>query len=128
MKCPSRYVLLFMLALVFAFAGAVDRADAQPVTNPTAVVFTPSTDHAQLTGYEVGYFATGASAPTQSIVRTLAQLTPSGTDFSLVFPRLLFGAFDVKLRACAAATCSAWVAADKSVVVTPLPPTAPRVQ
>lgn len=128
MKRPPRFVLLLVLALLLSLLGAVDRAEAQPVTNPTAVVFTPSADHAQLTGYEVGYFATGAPSPTQTVVRGLAQLTPSGTDYSLAFPRLLFGSYEIKLRACAATTCSAWVAADKSVVVNPFPPTVVRVQ
>jgi len=125
--CHRRVLLLVLLVL--ACVGAVDRAEAQtPVTNPTAVVFTPSADHATVTAYEFGYFAVGAASPTQAASIAKAALTPTGTDYQFAFPRLLFGSFVHKLRACAGTTCSPWVDADKSTVVTPFPPTVVRVQ
>jgi hypothetical protein len=103
-------------------------AAAQPVTNPTQVLFTPSADHAQVTAYEWGYFAVGASSPIQTASIAKASLTPSGADYTFPFPRLLFGAFEHKLRACAGASCSIWADADKTTVVVPFPQSATRVQ
>ena len=123
--CNTRLRRLIVLACACLLVPAF--ASAQPVVQPSAVAFTPSADHALLTGYEMGLFATGASAPTSSVVKTLAQLTPSGADFTFAFPRLLFGTWDVKLRACAAAVCSAWAAADRQAQINPFPPTVPRV-
>lgn len=131
MKRPPKFVLLILLALLLSLVGAVDRADAQPITNPTAVVFTPSTDHARVTAYEVGYFAVGATNPLQTASVAKSALTPTGTDYSLTFPRLLFGTYEVKLRACDSAatpTCSTWVTGDKQAVVLPFPPSVVRVQ
>jgi len=115
--------VVVMLAWVLLWPGL---AGAQ-VTNPSTVAFTPSADHALLSGYELGYFAAGASSPTQAVVRTLAQLTPSVGDFTFPFPRLLFGTYEVKLRACAGATCSAWVPADQTAAVLPLAPGVTRL-
>jgi len=100
---------------------------AQPVVNPSAVVFTPSVDHAIVTAYELGYFAVGASAPTQATSIPKASLTAAGADVTFPFPRLLFGTYDLKLRACAATVCSEWVPADKQGTVTPFGPRAVRL-
>ncbi len=125
--CHRRVFVVLLVLLVFV--GAVGRPQAQtPVTNPTAVVFTPSADHATVTAYEFGYFAVGATSPTQAASIAKASLTPNGTDYQFAFPRLLFGSFVHKLRACAGTSCSPWVDADKSTVVTPFPPTVVRVQ
>ncbi len=107
---------------------AVVVASAQPVTNPTAVTFTPSADHAQVTSYEFGYFAVGGTAPIQTASIAKGTLTPSGTDYRFTFPRLLFGSYAHKLRACAGTDCSAWVDADKTTVIVPLAPAVVRVQ
>jgi hypothetical protein len=95
---------------------------AQPVTNPTTVAFTASTDHALVTAYEFGYFAVGASAPVQTASVAKATLTALGAEWSFPFPRLLFGTWEHKLRACAVAVCSAWAPADKQATVSPFPP------
>ena len=107
---------------------AVAGAFAQPVTNPTAVTFTPSADHAQVTSYEFGYFAVGGTAPLRPASLAKGTLTPSGTDYRFTFPRLLFGSYAHKLRACAGTDCSAWVDADKTTVIVPLAPAVVRVQ
>ena len=122
------HVLAVVLFLLLALVGAVDRAEAQPVVNPTLVVFTPSADHATVTTYEWGVFAVGASAPTQTAALTKAQLAAAGADYSFAFPRLLFGTYEYKLRACAAALCSTWANADKQATTLPFPPTVVRVQ
>ena len=100
---------------------------AQPVTNPTSVAFTASADHALVTAYEVGYFAVGASAPVQTTSVAKASLTAIGAEWGFPFPRLLFGTWEVKLRACAVAVCSGWAVADKQATVSPFPPGVVRV-
>lgn len=120
-------VAVAVTALVLVL-GLASYAGAQPVTNPTTVAFTPSTDHALVTAYEWGYFAVGAASPTQTASVAKAALTPAGADYTFPFPRLLFGTYEHKLRACAGATCSAWAPADKQSVVSPFPPSVVRVQ
>ena len=112
-----------LCGLVPCLAGA-----QSAVTNPTTVAFSPSSDHALLTGYDVGYFAVGITTPISTVTKTLVQLTVSGSDYTFAFPRLLFGTYEIKLRACAGTTCSAWVAADKTAAVLPLAPSVVRVQ
>jgi hypothetical protein len=117
-----RRVLSVAAVLVSCLVSGSLASAQTPAMNPTGVVFTPSADHALLTGYEFGYFAVGAADPVQTVTKTLAQLTAEGTDYTFPFPRLLFGTYDVKLRACANAVCSTWASSDRSVAVSPLPP------
>lgn len=109
--------------------GCASTGQAQAIANPSTVTFTPSADHALVSAYELGYFAVGATDPVSSVPRTLAQLTADGANFSFPFPRLLFGTFEVKLRACAPAhgggtACSAWAVADRQAAVSPFGATA----
>lgn len=126
---PFPFLVLAIVVLLGLF-GAVDAADAQPVTNPSAVLFTPSADHAQVAAYEWGTFAIGASAPIQTASVAKASLTPAGADFAFPYPRLLFGTYEHKLRACTAAPvlCSTWANADKQATTLPFPPSVVRVQ
>lgn len=121
-------IILTVMTLVLAFASY---AGAQPVVNPTAVIFTPSADHAAMGTYEFGYFVTAAD-PTPIRMKTLApaDLAPVGTDFRFPFPRIGFGSFTHKLRGCTAAPviCSEWAVADKTSDVRPFPASAVRVQ
>ena len=117
-----------LLCVCVCALGLAASASAQPVPNPTTVAFTPSTDHALVTAYEFGYFAAGATNPVQTASISTANLTAAGADFTFAFPRLLFGGYEHKLRACAGATCSAWAAADRPSVVSPFPPSVVRVQ
>lgn len=120
----TRRILVAVLGVLLMAASA----SAQPVPNPTTVAFTPSADHALVTAYEFGYFAAGATSPTQTASVPSANLTAAGADYTFPFPRLLFGTYEHKLRACAGASCSAWAAADRPSVVSPFPPTVVRVQ
>lgn len=121
----------WVLAVALLILMGVTWAGAQPaqVTNPGAVIFTASADHAQVNVYELGYFAVGASAPTQVTGIAKAALTAEGADWRFVFPRLLFGTFAIRLRACIDITwCSPWVEADKQAIVVPFPPGVVRLQ
>lgn len=117
-----------LLCACVCVMGLAASASAQPVPNPTTVAFTPSADHALVTAYEFGYFALGATSPVQTASISTANLTAAGADFTFAFPRLLFGSYEHKLRACAGASCSAWAAADRPSVVSPFPPSVVRVQ
>ena len=117
----KRALLLAIFVLGFAvYAGA------QPVVNPAKVAFVPSADHALVDTYDLGYFATGASAPIQQVAIAKSALTPVASEYQFIFPRLLFGVYTVKLRACATVNCSDWAEADKQADVRPFPPTAVR--
>ncbi|MBK9497052.1 MAG: hypothetical protein IPO08_21575 [Xanthomonadales bacterium] len=115
--------LVLVIVVLLGLLGAVDQAGAQPVTNPAGVIFRPAMDHSLLTSYEFGYFTTAADVdPIRKTTILPADLTPDGADFRFPFPRLAFGSFTHKLRACAAAVCSDWAPADKPTVVSPFPP------
>ena len=115
---------LWRVVVIVWVVGMATSAWAQPVVNPTTVQFS-SADHARLSQYELGYFASGAADPISTYTRTPAQVIVEGSAYAFTFPRLLFGTFDVKVRACALDTggttlCSAWATADKQAAVTPL--------
>lgn len=116
----SRFILAVAL---FTLIGTPISARAQtPITNPTTVAFTPAADHTLMTSYEFGYFVTAADPePIRKRVVLVSDMTPSGVDLTFPFPRLDFGSFTHKLRACASAIyCSAWAQADRPTVVLPL--------
>ena len=123
------------LGAVLLVLLAASVAGAQPVLNPSTVIFTPSADHATVTAYDFGYFAVGAAAPIQFASVAKGTLTPAGTDFSFPFPRLLLGGpFEHRMRACAPVSppgtgtiCSEWVLADKQANVSPFGPRAVRL-
>lgn len=124
-----KFLLVAVLLLLPVFV------QAQPVLNPSLVIFTPSADHATVSAYDFGYFAVGATAPIQFASVAKGTLTPAGTDFSFPFPRLLFGGpFEHRMRACAPVSppgtgtiCSEWVLADKQANVSPFGPRAVRL-
>lgn len=125
----KKLLLAIVLLLVPVFVNA------QPILNPSLVIFTPSTDHAAVSAYEFGYFAIGATAPIQVASLPKTVLQPAGADFSFPFPRLLFGGpFEHRMRACAPVSppatgviCSEWVLADKQANVSPFGPRAVRL-
>lgn len=55
-----------MLFVCLALVLLPVAVDAQNVVNPRTATFTASADHAQLTGYTIGYFVAGASEPVQT--------------------------------------------------------------
>lgn len=121
-----RRLLVAVLGVLLMGASA----SAQPVVNPTTVVFTPSADHSLMTSYEFGYFTTAADAvPIRKKILTIADLRPVGADVEFTFPRMDFGSWTHKLRACTnVVVCSEWVQADRTSDVRPFPPTVVRVQ
>ena len=120
-------IVAVVLTALTLLLGMASWAGAQPVTNPTKVIFTASADHALVDAYTLGYFAVGAPAPTQQATIAKGDLTQVGPDYQFTFPRLLFGTYVVKLRACAATSCSEWAEADRQAAILPFPPVAPRV-
>jgi hypothetical protein len=129
----AKFLLRFLFACVLTIGALhlfASVAGAQtPVTNPTLVVFTPAIDHALVSEYEFGYFTTAADAdPIRKTTLLPADLTPMGPDLSFPFPKLAFGSFTHKLRACAAALCSPWVQADRPSELRPLAPNVPQLR
>lgn len=136
MKRPPCFVLLLVLAVLLSILVGVDRADAQTIvaTPSTIVVFTPAIDHALVSEYEFGYFVTSTDeTPIRASRVPRGSVVLESGEFNFPYPRLAFGSFSHKLRACAPAIpsgekCSAWAPAPQTVVVNPFNPTAVRVQ
>ena len=87
-------------------------ASAQVVLNPGHVEYTPSTDHAQLTKYVMGFFLSGAALPVQT--GDLPIVTPGST--GTVLQALPFAVpvaglvYTARMQACINAVCSDWSA------------------
>lgn len=80
-------------------------ASAQSVVNPSAVTFTVSTDHADITSYTLGYFAPGATLPLQEV--DLGKPTPVALVATVpinVKPLGWVTGYTVKVKAVASAT------------------------
>ena len=59
--------LMLVAALACGLLAATVAQAQTTVVNPSAVTFTASADHADLTHYVLGYFAPGATAPVMEI-------------------------------------------------------------
>lgn len=99
--------VVVIAACVLMLAGA---AQAQQVINPTAVQFTASADHTDVTSYIIGYFLPGASNPVQEA--DLGKPTPDGSNVitaPIAIRPLGFGqGFTAKVRAVAGSASSEW--------------------
>lgn len=104
-------------------------AGAQTVTNPTGVAFTASADHATVTGYTLGFFATGATNPIQEV--TLGKGTPDAQQVitaAIDSKPLGFGTYTARVRAVAGAQSSPWSGDSNPFSRVPLTPGVPAVR
>ena len=118
-------------AVVFALLGAAATgAAAQNVVNPRTATFTASADHAQLTGYVIGYFLPGAGAPVQSA--DLGLPTPDATQTCTVTINtqpVPFGmGYVARVKAIAAGAESDWSEVSNPFDRKPGPPGKPVVK
>ena len=100
---------LFTLLAASLLILAATAVGAQTVTNPTGVTFTASTDHATVTGYSLGFFASGATTPTQEV--NLGKGTPDAQNTiaaAIDSKPLGFGTYTAKVRAVAGRLSSPW--------------------
>jgi hypothetical protein len=114
---------LIVAVLLALFACAVP-ASAQTVTNPTAVQFIVSADHAQLSKYVIGYFAAGATAPVMEADLPLGTPDANQQVTQPINARpLAFGAaYVVKVRAVAGTMSSEWSNDSNPFDRVPMPP------
>ena len=108
---------------------AAPAAGAQTVTNPTGVTFTASADHATVTGYSLGFFATGATTPTQEV--TLGKGTPDAQQTitaAIDSKPLGFGTYTARVRAVAGSLSSPWSADSNPFSRVPVTPGVPAVR
>lgn len=120
-----RTILLALAACVLIASGA----SAQTVTNPTGVMFTASADHATVTAYSLGFYATGATSPVQEV--NLGKGTPDAQNVisaSIDSKPLSFGTYTARVRAIAGTATSAWSPDSNPFSRTPLAPGAPAVK
>lgn len=82
-KSLSRTLMLAMMAL-FLVMGVASRSEAQFVSNPSLVQFTPSPDHDQVSRYEMGFFTIGGTEPVQVI--DLGKPSPVGGTATVSLP------------------------------------------
>jgi hypothetical protein len=73
-------------------------SDAQTLTNPSKIQFS-SADHATVTDYDIGYFASGATDPVQVINVPKSEFTAAGSLWERALPRPVLGNYTVKVRA-----------------------------
>lgn len=75
---------LWRVVVIVWVVGMATSAWAQPVVNPTTVQFS-SADHARLSQYELGYFASGAADPIATYTRAPAQVVVEGSAYAFTF-------------------------------------------
>lgn len=118
-----------LVALVLGLLVALP-AGAQTIKNPSVATFTASVDHAQITKYVIGYFATGATSPVQTA--DLGKPTPDATNTCTVTLNtmpLTFGAnYTAKVKAIAGTAESDWSEASNPFDRAPGPPSKPVVK
>ena len=108
--------LFVVLALV-----AVPVAAQTPTKNPTTVVLGVSSDHAQVTRYELGWFIGPAMDPVQ--VADLGTGTPVAGELSKPLPSYPIGVtYTAKARAFVNTISSDWSIASNPFYRTPAPP------
>ncbi len=112
----------WIAALVFALLGfAATAVDAQTVKNPTRAVIGVSPDHAQITKYELGWFAAGAVEPVQ--VADVGTGSPVNNELDVPLPSYPIGVtYTAKVRAYAGTIASDWSAASNPFYRSPAPP------
>ncbi len=122
-----RYAIGLLSALLCLSMATV--ASAQVVTNPTAIEYTVSADHATLTKYILGYFLPGASAPVQT--QDLPIAAPDAQQ-KVAQPinatPLGFGTYVGRLRSVAGTVEGEWSEPSNAFLRAPLPPSAPTVR
>ena len=115
----KRIVLVLVALLAFAVS-----ASAQAVINPGHVEYVPSSDHAVLTKYVIGYFLPGATDPVQTA--DLAVVAPVAGVITQVINStpLTFGTgYTAKLQSWAGGTGGEWSLPSNAFTRAPLPPT-----
>ena len=107
-------VIVLALCLIPALASA-------QVKNPTTVVLTVSTDHAQVTRYELGWFLGAAVDPVQ--MADLGTGTPVAGELAKPLPNYPIGVtYTGKARAYVNTIASDWSPASNSFFRTPAAP------
>lgn len=121
---------IILVALVFALLGFASTAVAQTIRNPSVATFTPSADHATVTGYTIGYFLPGASEPVQTA--DLGKPTPDATNTCTVtlnvMPLSFAAAYTAKVKAVAGGVESDWSEASNPFDRVPGKPSKPVVK
>jgi hypothetical protein len=100
---------LILATLIFALLGFAASASAQAI-NPSRATFSPSPDHAILTGYTIGYFGAAAVVPTQTA--NLGKPTPDAATNSITVAidttQLPAGGYTGRVKAVAVEGESTW--------------------
>lgn len=117
--------------LLLALLGFASVASAQTPVNPRTVTFTPSTDHATVTSYEIAYFVTGATDPIQAAV-DIGKPAPDATNIctaAINTQGIPFGSnYIAKMRAKAGTLYSDWSEASNLFSRLPGPPAKPVIK
>lgn len=113
---------VILVALMFLLLGFAATAFAQtPIKNPTRAVIGVSPDHQQITRYELGWFAAGATDPVQ--VSDIGTGAPVNNELDVPLPSYPIGVtYTAKARAYAGTIASDWSPASNAFFRTPAAP------
>jgi hypothetical protein len=122
-------VMIKTATVLFVLLAAVASAQTPPVKNPSAIEFT-STDHAQITAYEVDVVrADGTVVQTLTIAASSAVAQPGGAlRLTINMQPIAFGAYTFVVRATAGTVSSPNSAASDSWERSPGAPSKPLVK